>query len=204
MFEAYFGVEKEGNIDPKHDAHDELTGQVCIRNCSSISADLTPRYVFQNQLYIRLPITNLATQHNLPVSEAQTIISECLLKLRNYRETTRPRPHLDDKVVTAWNGLMLSALAHGASILEPDLTFPDGTNAVAGVLSMAKKLVAFIRERLWDETRKELCRSWRQGHGPAGMCEDYACVIAGEDQLRLWNDLLVLVLMFLSRFTGRI
>lgn len=28
IFEDYFGVEEKGNIDPAHDAHDELTNQV--------------------------------------------------------------------------------------------------------------------------------------------------------------------------------
>lgn len=176
LFENYFGVQKEGNIDPKHDAHNELSGEVCAQ----VPKRDTSLNLIQNQLYVRIPLVELAEKYGLPVDEAQTIITECLLKLRQHRENTRPRPHLDDKVVTAWNGLMLSALAHGASILEPDLIFPDGTNAAEKALSMAKDLVLFIRENLWDENRKELCRSWRQGRGPAGMCEDYAGVVSGK------------------------
>ncbi|GJJ13380.1 hypothetical protein Clacol_007633 [Clathrus columnatus] len=159
IFEDHFGVNKDGNIDPKHDAHNELAKE--------------------NQLYIRTPIIELAKKYNLPVHEAHTIINECLLKLRQYRDTTRPRPHLDDKIVTAWNGLVLSALARSASVLEHDLTFPGGKNAVKATLDMAGELAMFIKERLWDSTSKELCRSWRQGRGPSGMCEDYAAITSG-------------------------
>ncbi len=35
----------------------------------------------------------------------------------------RVRPHLDDKILTAWNGLMISAFAKGAQVLdEPSLS----------------------------------------------------------------------------------
>ena len=35
----------------------------------------------------------------------------------------RPRPHLDDKIITAWNGLMISAFARAAPILgRPELS----------------------------------------------------------------------------------
>ena len=37
--------------------------------------------------------------------------------LRSIR-AARPRPHLDDKILTAWNGLMISAFAKGAQILD--------------------------------------------------------------------------------------
>ena len=34
----------------------------------------------------------------------------------------RPRPHLDDKILTAWNGLMIAAFARGARVLRPART----------------------------------------------------------------------------------
>ena len=42
----------------------------------------------------------------------------------------RVRPHLDDKVITAWNGLMIAALAHGARTLgDPELAGRAGRAA---------------------------------------------------------------------------
>jgi uncharacterized protein YyaL (SSP411 family) len=124
-------------------------------------------------------MAELALKHNMPVSEVALIIASSLRKLKEYRNANRPRPYLDDKIVTAWNGLMLSALAHAASILDNDLTFADGTNVVVKSMEMANAVVRFTREHLWDEERRVLCRSWRDGRGPAGMCEDYACMITG-------------------------
>ncbi|KAF8524565.1 hypothetical protein BU17DRAFT_42830 [Hysterangium stoloniferum] len=159
IFEDYFGVKEEGNVDPENDAHNELTNQ--------------------NQLYIRMSMSELVSKHNISISDAIQLIDSSLIKLKEYRDANRPRPHLDDKIVTAWNGLMLSALARAASILDEDLTFPDGTSAVAKSMEMADAVVRFTKQNLWDQERRELCRSWRDGRGPAGMCEDYAGMIAG-------------------------
>ena len=48
--------------------------------------------------------------HEEGLTEAERILFETRAK--------RPRPHLDDKVLTSWNGLMISAFAKGAAILN--------------------------------------------------------------------------------------
>ncbi|KIJ57162.1 hypothetical protein M422DRAFT_23262 [Sphaerobolus stellatus SS14] len=159
IFEDYFGVKAQGNVNPEHDAHNELKEE--------------------NQLYITMPIDDLAKKHNISTSEAREIISISLATLKKWRDENRPRPHLDDKIVTAWNGLMLTALARAVSILPADAKFPDGSQASKKALEMADAVVKFTKEQLWDEENKELCRSWREGRGPNGMCEDYASMIAG-------------------------
>ena len=91
-----------------------------------------------------------------------------LEKLRAVR-AARPRPHLDDKILTAWNGLMISALARGAQVLgEPAL------------LAAAVRAAEFIERELHDAARGVLFRCWREERGAAeGFAEDYAFFIQG-------------------------
>lgn len=79
----------------------------------------------------------------------------------------RPRPHLDDKILTAWNGLMISALAKaGAALQEPTY------------IAAAAKAALFIEAHLTREGR--LLRSWRQAASDIpGFAEDYAFFIQG-------------------------
>ena len=84
----------------------------------------------------------------------------------------RPRPHLDDKVLAAWNGLMIAALARAAHVL-------DGA-AVARSLEAATGAATFARERLWDPERRILRRRARDGAVSIdGYAEDYAYLVWG-------------------------
>ena len=85
---------------------------------------------------------------------------------------TRPRPHLDDKVLAAWNGLMIAALARAAHVLDGD--------AAERSLEAAIRAAAFARERLWDPERRVLRRRARDGAVSIdGYAEDYACLVWG-------------------------
>ncbi|MBP1772022.1 MAG: hypothetical protein H6P99_1185 [Holophagaceae bacterium] len=87
-------------------------------------------------------------------------------KLRLWRDR-RVRPGKDDKVLAAWNGLALSAMARGHQVLgEPRY------------LAAAQACGRFLRDALWQDGR--LLRVWRQGraHTP-GFLEDDAAVIEG-------------------------
>jgi uncharacterized protein YyaL (SSP411 family) len=75
---------------------------------------------------------------------------------------------VDDKVVTAWNGLALRAFAEAAGVLADDRR-----------LDTAVRLATFIVERL-TTADGGLLRSWRHGRpGPRGFCEDYAAAALG-------------------------
>jgi len=80
----------------------------------------------------------------------------------------RPRPHLDDKIITAWNGLMISAFARAAQILDDPDYLEAGTRAAT-----------FARDHLYDKARKVLARSYREGRGIEGFADDYAFLIQG-------------------------
>lgn len=79
----------------------------------------------------------------------------------------RPRPHLDDKILTAWNGLMISAFARaGAAFSEPRY------------LEAAGRAAEFLRTHLMADGR--LLRTWRgEPGGIPGFAEDYAFLIQG-------------------------
>jgi len=74
----------------------------------------------------------------------------------------RIRPHLDDKILTAWNSLMISSLAYGYQILgDPRY------------LEAAEKASAFISKNLFKDGR--LLASYRQGPSDIqGYIDDYA------------------------------
>ncbi|MDQ6911604.1 MAG: thioredoxin domain-containing protein [Verrucomicrobiota bacterium] len=81
----------------------------------------------------------------------------------------RPRPHLDDKIITAWNGLMISAFAHAAQILDD-----------AEYLRAAENAARCVRTHLYDAANKTLVRNYRQGRSAVeGFADDYAFVIQG-------------------------
>jgi len=75
----------------------------------------------------------------------------------------RIRPHLDDKILTAWNGLMISAFAKGAQVLGDERYY-----------AAARRAANFIRERLVTP-EGGLLRRWREGEAAIpGFLDDYA------------------------------
>jgi hypothetical protein len=89
----------------------------------------------------------------------------------------RPRPYLDDKVLTAWNGLMIAAFARAARVLAGR---PGHEESAAAYLATADRAAAFIRSRMWDEAGRALLRRYRAGHAEiAAYAEDYAYLIFG-------------------------
>jgi uncharacterized protein YyaL (SSP411 family) len=86
--------------------------------------------------------------------------------LRLWRDR-RVRPGKDDKVLAAWNGLALSALARGFQVLgDPRY------------LEAARECALFLRRELWRDGH--LLRVWRQGQAHTrGFLEDSAAVVEG-------------------------
>ena len=81
----------------------------------------------------------------------------------------RPRPLLDDKIITAWNGLMISAFAKGYQILrDPQY------------LQVAENAANYLKSKHFDEDRQILLRRSRNGEaGLAAHLEDYAFLVQG-------------------------
>jgi uncharacterized protein YyaL (SSP411 family) len=147
-FRATYGVETDGNVSPDSDPHDELTGM--------------------NVLIQRLTLTEAAAHFQRPVENMEHRLNDDRSVLLA-RRGMRPRPHLDDKILTAWNGLMVGAFARAAQVLG-DKSY----------LAAAQKAAAFVRENLYDAEANELLRSYRQGPSDIhGFAVDYAFLISG-------------------------
>lgn len=95
------------------------------------------------------------------------LLEESRQKLFNHR-ARRVHPFKDDKVLTAWNGLMMAALARGAAVLG-DVRYRDA----------AVKAEQFIRHKLQRRDGRLLAR-YRDGESDLnGYLDDYAFVIWG-------------------------
>src|SRR6185369_11570178 len=89
-------------------------------------------------------------------------------KIFNQR-TKRVRPHLDDKVLASWNGLMLGAMARAYAVLGDE-----------AYRNAAEKNLAFLQARLWDAKSKTLYHRWRDGERDSVQLLDaYAFLLAG-------------------------
>jgi uncharacterized protein YyaL (SSP411 family) len=167
FFCAHYDVKPEGNV--AHDPHGEFGGKNVLRQLR--------------------PLARTAEQFKLTVPAAEEKLLAGLARLREVR-AKRPRPHLDDKVLTAWNGLMISALARGHRILggsaaegwdgPPGRPQESARPAVAPYLQAAARAAEFIRSELYDPESRTLYRSWRNGRSDIpGFAEDYAFLIQG-------------------------
>ena len=145
LFFTHFGIEDEGNAD---DPHGELTGT--------------------NVLHETGPLSATAAQLGITVDEADERLSHGLAELARVRGQ-RPRPLLDDKVLCAWNGLMICAAAKAGMAFEE----PRYIEAAAGA-------ARFVMATLWDSEKRTLYRRYREGEASIeGYLEDYAFMVEG-------------------------
>jgi uncharacterized protein YyaL (SSP411 family) len=109
----------------------------------------------------------LATRHQVPLEEVESRLASARETLLSQRET-RVRPGLDDKILTAWNGLMLTTVADAARVFERE-----------DYREMAVRAGEFALAELRQPSGR-LWRTWRVGRATLnGYLEDYAYLAAG-------------------------
>ena len=129
-------------------------------------ADPQEEFAGKNILYVAHPLAETAKQFRLREEELSLLLEHSRRKLQAVR-AQRPRPHLDDKIITSWNGHMISALARAAQVLGEKR-----------YLAAAERAAAFIRARLYDPVSGTLFRRYRDGEaGLAGQLDDYAFLV---------------------------
>ncbi|HJY19850.1 MAG TPA: thioredoxin domain-containing protein, partial [Chthoniobacterales bacterium] len=148
VFDFHYGVQAHGNAPEGSDPHDEFRGKNILIERHTIAE--TARHF---------------TKSEVEIGKILTRSREKLFAIR----TQRPRPHLDDKIISAWNGLMISAYARAAQVIDEPR-----------YLEIATRSANFVRTKLYDPSRKILYRSYREGRSNIeGFADDYVMVIQG-------------------------
>jgi uncharacterized protein len=151
----YFGITKSGNfIDHSHPY--PLPGLNVLSIVNPIWRDgVSPSQTESGD----------ADTASLPDAEILASAKSKMLAVR----ATRIRPHLDDKILASWNGLMLGAFARAAAVLGKKK-----------YLAAAEMNLQFLREKLWDEKSKTLFHRWRNGERDnVQLLEAYAFLLDG-------------------------
>ena len=148
IFDFHYGVQPHGNAPEGSDPHDEFRGK--------------------NILIERHTIAQTAEHFKKSEKEIGESLAQSREKLFSIR-AKRPRPHLDDKIIAAWNGLMISAFARAAQVLDDER-----------YREIATRAAKFLRANLYEEKSKLLYRNYRGGRSDIeGFADDYAFVVEG-------------------------
>ena len=146
LFASFYDVTATGNWDHPGDAH--------VPEGS------------KNILRILRPVEEAARIYSMTPAELERRLAASRQKLLALREN-RTHPGLDDKILAAWNGLMIASLAKGAAVLhEP--RYRDAAGAAA----------EFVLTKMQNDGR--LLRSHRNGQAKLmAYIDDYAFLIEG-------------------------
>jgi hypothetical protein len=146
LFSFAYGLEEDGNVE--RDPQNEFTGL--------------------NILFVAHPIEEVARFAGGETHDVRARLAAArqrLLEIRN----TRLRPLRDDKVIAAWNGLMIGALARGSRVLSN-----------SGYRSAAEQAATFVFSSMFDDATKLLHRRYREGEARhEAHLEDYAFLAEG-------------------------
>jgi uncharacterized protein len=115
----------------------------------------------RNILHVTLEIEQLAKLHGRAVETVRAQLAAARATLFAAREE-RVKPGLDTKILTAWNGLMISAFAKAAELFD-----------AGGYREVAVAAVAFVERELQRGDR--LRSTWKDGAAKLnGHLDDYA------------------------------
>ncbi|HBG27185.1 MAG: hypothetical protein A2Y10_07420 [Planctomycetes bacterium GWF2_41_51] len=137
VFNKYYGVTNKGNFEER-----------------------------KNILHINRTVEQLAEKFNEPPDKIKNILTHSRNQLLEHR-SKRMNLDKDDKIITGWNGLMISALAFGGAVLnEPKY------------IKAAEKSANFILNSLFENNRLMRYHRKDKASNPA-VLDDYAFLAMG-------------------------
>jgi uncharacterized protein YyaL (SSP411 family) len=148
IFNFRYGVEVGGNVPSRQDIEGWLKGK--------------------NVLYEAHTLSETARKFGKTESETRQILEDAKQKLFA-RRSLRPPPPVDTKIITAWNGLMISALARASQVLDE----PKYQEA-------ANRARSFLQGHVYEQSSGQLKRPYRAGSAEIdGYLDDYAFLNQG-------------------------
>ncbi|XP_016930377.3 spermatogenesis-associated protein 20 isoform X2 [Drosophila suzukii] len=160
IYAFHYGLKRPGNVPTYSDPHGHLTGK--------------------NILIVRGSEKQTCANFSLEAEKLKKLLAAANDVLHVLRDQ-RPRPHLDTKIICAWNGLVLSGLCKMGNCYSANRE---------QYMQTAKELLEFLRKEMYDPEKKLLIRSC---YGVAvgdetlennesqidGFLDDYAFLIKG-------------------------
>ncbi|CAH1100412.1 unnamed protein product [Psylliodes chrysocephalus] len=151
----HYNVKKDGNVKPSQDPHGELTKKnvlVCFGSYEST-----------------------ANKFDITVEKTKEILEKAHAVLYAARQE-RPKPHVDTKILTSWNGLMISGFAKAGFSLNEET-----------YVKRAIKAAEFIKQYLYNEDKTLTRCCYRNDDNSitlgqvaiSGFLDDYAFLIRG-------------------------
>ena len=134
-----------------------------VADSGNVSGDPHGEFTGRNILYQAATVEETAEQFGRSADEVRAGLEKAGASLLGAR-SRRVRPHLDDKILSSWNGLMISAFARGgAALREPRYA------------EAARRAAEFILDNLYHSESGILLRRYRQGEAAIpGFLDDYA------------------------------
>ncbi len=148
MFDFRYGVEAAGNVPSGQDIEGWLKGK--------------------NVLYENHSLAETAKKFGKTEAQTSQILSDAKQRVFTQR-SLRPRPPVDTKIITSWNGLMISALAKASQALdEPKY------------LEAANRAKSFLQAHIYQPASGKLKRRYRVGSADIdGYLDDYTFLTQG-------------------------
>ncbi len=192
---AFYSAEDADSLVPGGDAHEKREGAFYVWSSGELTrllgdeaaivakrfgvepqgnalADPQGEFAGQNILYVAQSIEDVAARTGTSADEVMAVLAKARQILFDAR-ASRPRPHLDDKIITAWNGLMIAAFARAARVLVDSPRRSEWRD-------VAVRAAAWIREKLWRPVDRRLYRRYRDSEAAIdAFCEDYAYLAWG-------------------------
>ncbi len=152
-----------------------------VRPGGNAVADPQGEFRDRNILYVAESIEDVARAVGRSPEETRQRLDAAMRVLFDVR-STRPRPGLDDKVLVAWNGLMIAAFARASRVLPP-------SHALVGSVTpahpdawrhLAREAARFVEATLWNPGTRRLLRRFRDGEAAIdAYADDFASLVFG-------------------------